>query len=134
RPGEQARITQQLGVGQADLHLPHLSAGTRRDCGPKVTGNTVLTGWPHRHAAAEPAIIPPGLRGPGSGRCKEMSIVIRDVREHELPGPGLRAAMLVKELCSFQYVHETYADKLPDQPWLVARALPGRKPHLATGT
>jgi hypothetical protein len=42
--------------------------------------------------------------------------------------------MLVKELCSYPYVRESYAGQLPDQPWLAARALPGRKPQLATGT
>jgi predicted GNAT superfamily acetyltransferase len=62
------------------------------------------------------------------------SFGFREAGQHVMPGPGLRASMLVKELCSYQYVHETYADKLPDQPWLVARALPGRKPHRATGT
>ena len=47
---------------------------------------------------------------------------------------GVRAAMLIKELCSYPYVHRTYDGKLPDQPWLAARALPGRKPQRATGT
>jgi hypothetical protein len=51
-----------------------------------------------------------------------------------MPGPGLRAAMLVKELCSHPYVRETYQGELPDQPWLTARSLPGRKPQRATGT
>ncbi|HEX3141948.1 MAG TPA: GNAT family N-acetyltransferase [Rhizobacter sp.] len=62
------------------------------------------------------------------------SFGFREVGQHVMPGHGLRAAMLVKELCSFPYVLESYAGKLPDQPWLAARTLPGRKPQLATGT
>ena len=62
------------------------------------------------------------------------SFGFREAGQHVMPGPGLRASMLVKELCSHRYVRETYAGKLPDQPWLAARALPGRKPQLATGT
>jgi predicted GNAT superfamily acetyltransferase len=62
------------------------------------------------------------------------SFGFREAGQHVMPGPGLRAAMLVKELCSHQYVQDTYHGKLPDQPWLVARDLPGRKPQLATGT
>jgi hypothetical protein len=62
------------------------------------------------------------------------SFGFREVGQHVMSGPGLRAAMLVKELCSHQFVRETYDSKLPDQPWLAARTLPGRKPQLATGT
>ena len=62
------------------------------------------------------------------------SFGFREVGQHLMAGPGLRAAMLVKELCSYPYVRQLYDGQLPDQPWLQARALPGRKPHLATGT
>jgi predicted GNAT superfamily acetyltransferase len=62
------------------------------------------------------------------------SFGFREVGQHVMPGPGLRASMLVKELCSHQYVRDTYHGELPDQPWLAARALPGRKPQRATGT
>ena len=62
------------------------------------------------------------------------SFGFREVGQHLMAGPGLRAAMLVKELCSYPYVRQTYDEHLPDQPWLQARALPGRKPQLATGT
>jgi predicted GNAT superfamily acetyltransferase len=62
------------------------------------------------------------------------SFGFREVGQQVMAGPGLRASMLVKELCSHAYVRETYGGKLPDQPWLAARALPGRKPQLATGT
>ena len=62
------------------------------------------------------------------------SFGFREVGQHIMPGTGLRAAMLVKELCSYEFVHRTYRGALPDQPWLAARTLPGRKPQLATGT
>ena len=62
------------------------------------------------------------------------SFGFREVGQHLMAGPGLRAAMLVKELCSYPYVQQTYEGQLPEQPWLEARALPGRKSQLATGT
>ena len=62
------------------------------------------------------------------------SFGFREVGQHVMPGHGLRAAMLVKELCSYPWVRDTYGDTLPDQPWLAARPLPGRKPQRATGT
>ena len=62
------------------------------------------------------------------------SFGFREVGQHLMAGPGLRAAMLVKELCSYPYVQQTYDGQLPDQSWLEARALPGRKAQLATGT
>jgi predicted GNAT superfamily acetyltransferase len=62
------------------------------------------------------------------------SFGFREVGQQVMPGTGLRAAMLVKELCSFPYVSQCYGDSLPDQPWVSARSLPGRKPQLATGT
>ena len=62
------------------------------------------------------------------------SFGFREVGQQVMPGTGVRAAMLVKELCSFAYINEFYGHALPDQPWLSARSLPGRKPQLATGT
>lgn len=62
------------------------------------------------------------------------SFGFREIGQHVMKGPDLRAAMLVKELCSYAWVKETYSGRLPDQPWLVARKVPGRKPQLATGT
>ena len=62
------------------------------------------------------------------------SFGFREAGQHVMPGLGLRAAMLVKELCSYPYVRQVYDGRLPDQPWLAARELPGRKPRLATGT
>jgi predicted GNAT superfamily acetyltransferase len=62
------------------------------------------------------------------------SFGFREVGQQVMPGTNLRAAMLVKELCSFPFVNQAYGDSLPDQPWVSARSLPGRKPQLATGT
>jgi predicted GNAT superfamily acetyltransferase len=62
------------------------------------------------------------------------SFGFREVGQHVMPGVNRRAAMLLKELCSYPYVRQTYGDHLPDQPWLSGRSLPGRKPHRATGT
>jgi hypothetical protein len=62
------------------------------------------------------------------------SFGFREVGQYVMSGTGLRAAMLVKELCSYPFVHQTYDGQLPDQPWLGARTLPGRKPERATGT
>ena len=62
------------------------------------------------------------------------SFGFREIGQHVMNGPGVRAAMLVKELCSYSYVHQSYQGKLPDQPWLARRALPGREPQRATGS
>jgi predicted GNAT superfamily acetyltransferase len=62
------------------------------------------------------------------------SFGFREVGQNVHPGVNRRAAMLLKELCSFPWVRDTYGDDLPDQPWLAARLLPGRKPQRATGT
>ena len=62
------------------------------------------------------------------------SFGFREIGQHVMKGHDLRAAMLVKELCSYTWVRQAYFGCLPDQPWLTARELPGRKPQLATGT
>jgi predicted GNAT superfamily acetyltransferase len=62
------------------------------------------------------------------------SFGFHEVGQQVMPGTGLRASMLVKELCSHSFIHETYGHALPDLPWLASRALPGRKRQLATGT
>ena len=60
------------------------------------------------------------------------SFGFREVGQHVMPGHELRAAMLMKPLCSYAWVRETYGDALPDQPWL---AQPRTLSHaqLATG-
>ncbi len=46
------------------------------------------------------------------------SFGFREVGQHVMPGSGIRASMLVKDLCSFAWVRETYGGRLPDEPWL----------------
>ncbi len=49
--------------------------------------------------------------------------------------PGRRAAMLIKELCSYPWVRETYGDELPAVPWIAQpRAIALAAPQRATGT
>ncbi|KGQ19685.1 Acetyltransferase [Lysobacter dokdonensis DS-58] len=48
---------------------------------------------------------------------------------------GHRAAMLMKELCSYAWVRETYGDALPDAPWMpMPRAQSRMLAHRPTGT
>jgi predicted GNAT superfamily acetyltransferase len=49
------------------------------------------------------------------------SFGFREAGQHVMPGgpgQGLRAAMLMKGLCSYAWVRETYGGALPDQPWV----------------
>ena len=54
--------------------------------------------------------------------------------QHVMPGTGLRAAMLMKELCSYPWVRETYGAQLPDAPWIVQPRTPAAFDQRATGT
>jgi predicted GNAT superfamily acetyltransferase len=65
------------------------------------------------------------------------SFGFHEVGQHVMPGvdgrPGIRASMLVKELCSYDWVRERYGDALPEAPWLPQpRTL--APAHRATGT
>ena len=53
-----------------------------------------------------------------------------------MPETGLRASMLMKPLCSYDWVRDTYGDRLPQQPWLIAprRPIADAAPPRATGT
>ena len=62
------------------------------------------------------------------------SFGFREVGQHVMEPGNIRACMLLKDLCSFPFVQETYPNALPNVPWLAARALPGRQNNLATGT
>ena len=46
------------------------------------------------------------------------SFGFREVGQHVMAEHGLRASMLMKPLCSYAWIRETYGDALPDQPWL----------------
>lgn len=62
------------------------------------------------------------------------SFGFREVGQHIMPGQDLRAAMLMKTLCSYPWVHATYGETLPDVPWLLQpRHLTDAAPA-ATGT
>jgi len=51
------------------------------------------------------------------------SLGFNEIGQHVMPETGLRALMLVKELCSYPWVRARYGDTLPDVPWLLrARA------------
>lgn len=61
------------------------------------------------------------------------SFGFREVGQHVMPDTGLRAAMLMKEMCSYPWVRDTYGGCLPDEPWLIAPR-PVRQAQRATGT
>jgi predicted GNAT superfamily acetyltransferase len=46
------------------------------------------------------------------------SFGFREVGQNVMPEHDLRAAMLMKTLCSYPWVRDTYGDALPDAPWL----------------
>lgn len=46
------------------------------------------------------------------------SFGFREVGQNVMAEHGLRAAMLMKSLCSYEWVRQTYGDALPDVPWL----------------
>ena len=62
------------------------------------------------------------------------SFGFREIGQHVIPGSGRRAAMLMKELCSYPWVRETYGQGLPDVPWISPPRMAGTVPHRATGT
>lgn len=72
------------------------------------------------------------------------SFGFREVGQHVMPttgdsGHGVRAAMLMKELCSYAWVHDTYGSHLPDVPWISQVRAPRTRTddalsHRATGT
>lgn len=75
---------------------------------------------------SDPALPDPALLFHGS-------FGFREVGQQMMPETGLRAAMLMKDLCSYPWVHETYGANLPDVPWLTASRA-GTGPRRATGT
>ena len=46
------------------------------------------------------------------------SFGFREVGQHVMPDTGIRAAMLMKPLCSYAWVRQTYGSELPEQPWI----------------
>jgi predicted GNAT superfamily acetyltransferase len=63
------------------------------------------------------------------------SFGFREVGQNVMPG-GHRAAMLMKDMCSYAWVRETYGPQLPDAPWLLQPRVPSlpAQAHRPTGT
>ena len=62
------------------------------------------------------------------------SFGFREVGQHVMPGSGIRAAMLMKSLCSYPWVRETYGEALPDAPWIMRPRQASAAQHRPTGT
>ena len=62
------------------------------------------------------------------------SFGFREVGQHVMPDTGIRAAMLMKELCSYAWVRETYGTALPDAAWVGAPRRSAPEPQRPTGT
>ncbi|MBA3485598.1 MAG: GNAT family N-acetyltransferase [Lysobacter sp.] len=61
------------------------------------------------------------------------SFGFREVGQHVMPVTNTRAAMLMKPLCSYAWIHETYGAQLPDEPWITCPREPVI-PERPTGT
>ncbi len=46
------------------------------------------------------------------------SFGFHEVGQNVMPDVDVRASMMMKELCSYAWVRETYGDNLPDLPWV----------------
>ena len=63
------------------------------------------------------------------------SFGFREVGQHMMDETGLRAAMLMKQLCSYPWVRETYGQALPDVAWITQpRTNQAAVMHRPTGT
>lgn len=63
------------------------------------------------------------------------SFGFHEVGQHVMTETGARTVMLMKPLCSYAWVRETYGDDLPDVPWLPQpRTPPAQVAPRATGT
>jgi predicted GNAT superfamily acetyltransferase len=62
------------------------------------------------------------------------SFGFREIGQHIMPGVQVRASMLMKELCSYPWVLETYGGKLPETPWTRARQYTPAGIQRPTGT
>lgn len=62
------------------------------------------------------------------------SFGFREVGQHVMANVDVRASMLMKELCSYPWVRETYGDQLPDLPWARTRQLSASPAERPTGT
>jgi predicted GNAT superfamily acetyltransferase len=62
------------------------------------------------------------------------SFGFREVGQNMMPQVDVRASMLMKELCSYPWVHETYGEALPDLPWARRRQPAQLRAERPTGT
>ena len=62
------------------------------------------------------------------------SFGFREVGQNVMAEAEVRASMLMKELCSYPWVRDTYGDALPDLPWTRARRLSTTTEQRPTGT
>ena len=75
----------------------------------RATPNCAIRSWPARCCSSRAPTTPLLFHG---------SFGFREVGQNVMPENGHRAAMLMKDLCSYAWVRETYGDHLPDAPWL----------------
>lgn len=47
------------------------------------------------------------------------SFGFREVGQNTMPDVDVRACMMLKELCSYAWVRDTYGTALPDEPWII---------------
>ena len=62
------------------------------------------------------------------------SFGFREVGQNVMAEAAVRASMLMKELCSYPWVRETYGDALPDVAWARTRLLADASAQRPTGT
>jgi len=62
------------------------------------------------------------------------SFGFREIGQHVMPDVQVRASMLMKELCSYPWVLETYGGKLPDTSWTRTRPFAPAGIQRPTGT
>ena len=47
------------------------------------------------------------------------TIGFREVGQRKMESVGIRVSMLMKPLYSYEWIHETYGENLPDAPWII---------------
>ena len=103
----------------AELRYPQLACEVFLDDGNAAQGGTLADG-------NDPALLFHGSFG------------FREVGQHVMAsgngGSGRRAAMLMKDLCSYHWVHDTYGACLPNVPWIAGPRTAGAVVRRATGT
>ena len=62
------------------------------------------------------------------------SFGFREVGQHVMAEANVRASMLMKELCSYPWVRDTYGDALPDVAWARTRLQADTGVQRPTGT